>query len=104
MSPRKLQLPFDCTFHEYVDTLYSFLQAQSTCEDSNSMSENDDDMSNNDSILNAVKTEPSDILNEPVDSVHRNSNHHVIPAALLSLQGDYIYVCVCAICFELCIV
>nr|XP_012229543.1 PREDICTED: broad-complex core protein isoforms 1/2/3/4/5 isoform X2 [Linepithema humile] len=64
------------------------VQAQSTFEDSNSMSENDDDMSNNDSILNAVKTEPSDILNDPVDSVHRNnSNHHVIPAALLGLQG-----------------
>lgn len=72
----------------HADLIY--FQAQSTCDDSNSMSENDDDMSNNDSILNAVKTEPSDMLNEPVDSVHRNnSNHHVIPAALLGLQGDY---------------
>ncbi|XP_020279392.1 protein abrupt-like isoform X1 [Pseudomyrmex gracilis] len=55
---------------------------QSTGEDSNSMSENDEEISNNDSILNTVKAEPSDILNDSVEH-HRNS----FPAALLSLQG-----------------
>ncbi|XP_011693511.1 PREDICTED: broad-complex core protein isoforms 1/2/3/4/5 isoform X3 [Wasmannia auropunctata] len=58
------------------------IQAQSTGEDSNSMSENEEDMSNHGSILNAVKTEPSDILNDSIEH-HRNS----FPAALLSLQG-----------------
>ncbi|KAL0119065.1 hypothetical protein PUN28_009589 [Cardiocondyla obscurior] len=58
------------------------IQAQSTGEDSNSMSENEEDMSNHGSILNAVKTEPSDILNDSLEH-HRNS----FPAALLSLQG-----------------
>ncbi|KYN09217.1 PREDICTED: protein abrupt-like isoform X1 [Trachymyrmex cornetzi] len=58
------------------------VQAQSTGEDSNSMSENEEDVSNHGSILNAVKTEPSDILNDSIEH-HRNS----FPAALLSLQG-----------------
>ncbi|XP_011630708.1 broad-complex core protein isoforms 1/2/3/4/5 isoform X2 [Pogonomyrmex barbatus] len=59
------------------------VQAQSTGEDSNSMSENEEDMSNHGSILNAVKTEPSDnMLNDSIEH-HRNS----FPAALLSLQG-----------------
>ncbi|KZC07155.1 Protein abrupt [Dufourea novaeangliae] len=58
------------------------VQAQSTGEDSNSMSENEEDMSNNDSILNSVKTEPSDILNDSMEH-HRNS----FPAALLGLPG-----------------
>ncbi|XP_018407069.1 PREDICTED: broad-complex core protein isoforms 1/2/3/4/5-like isoform X3 [Cyphomyrmex costatus] len=58
------------------------IQAQSTGEDSNSMSENEEDVSNHGSILNAVKTEPSDILNDSIEH-HRNS----FPAALLSLQG-----------------
>ncbi|XP_011880839.1 PREDICTED: protein abrupt isoform X3 [Vollenhovia emeryi] len=58
------------------------IQAQSTGEDSNSMSENEEDMSNHGSILNAVKTEPSDILNDSLEH-HRNN----FPAALLSLQG-----------------
>ncbi|XP_072749038.1 uncharacterized protein [Anoplolepis gracilipes] len=55
---------------------------QSTGEDSNSMSENEEDISNNGSILNTVKTEPSDILNDSIEH-HRNS----FPAALLGLQG-----------------
>ncbi|XP_051158388.1 protein abrupt isoform X4 [Leptopilina boulardi] len=58
------------------------LQAQSTGEDSNSMTDNEEDTSNNDSILNSVKTEPSDILNDSLEH-HRNS----FPAALLGLQG-----------------
>ncbi|XP_011158024.1 broad-complex core protein isoforms 1/2/3/4/5 isoform X2 [Solenopsis invicta] len=58
------------------------IQAQSTGEDSNSMSENEEEISNHGSILNAVKTEPSDILNDSLEH-HRNS----FPAALLSLQG-----------------
>lgn len=62
-----------------------YVQAQSTGEDSNSMSENEEDMSNHGSILNAVKTEPSDILNDSLEH-HRNS----FPAALLSLQGNYL--------------
>ncbi|XP_043514826.1 protein abrupt-like isoform X6 [Frieseomelitta varia] len=48
------------------------VQTQSTGEDSNSMSENEEEMSNNDSILNSVKTEPSDILNDNIEH-HRNS-------------------------------
>jgi len=64
---------------------FVYFQAQSTGEDSNSMSENEEDMSNHGSILNAVKTEPSDILNDSLEH-HRNS----FPAALLSLQGNYL--------------
>jgi len=64
---------------------FVYFQAQSTGEDSNSMSENEEDMSNHGSILNAVKTEPSDILNDSIEH-HRNS----FPAALLSLQGNYL--------------
>ncbi|XP_047368000.1 protein abrupt isoform X4 [Vespa velutina] len=56
--------------------------AQSTGEDSNSISDNEEDMSNNDSILNSVKTEPSDILNDSMEH-HRST----FPAALLGLQG-----------------
>ncbi|XP_018051190.1 PREDICTED: broad-complex core protein isoforms 1/2/3/4/5-like isoform X3 [Atta colombica] len=59
------------------------IQAQSTGEDSNSMSENEEDVSNHGSILNAVKTEPSDILNDSIEH-HRATS---FPAALLSLQG-----------------
>lgn len=59
------------------------VQAQSTGEDSNSMSDNEEDMSNNDSILNSVKTEPSDILNDSMEH-HRST----FPAALLGLQGN----------------
>lgn len=51
------------------------------------MSENDEEISNNDSILNTVKAEPSDILNDSVEH-HRNS----FPAALLSLQGNYLQI------------
>ncbi|XP_076679348.1 uncharacterized protein LOC143374789 isoform X3 [Andrena cerasifolii] len=58
------------------------VQAQSTGEDSNSMSDNEEDMSNNDSILNSVKTEPSDLLNDSMEH-HRNS----FPAALLGIPG-----------------
>ncbi|XP_066588305.1 protein abrupt isoform X2 [Prorops nasuta] len=58
------------------------VQAQSTGDDSNSMSDNEEDMSNNDSILNSVKTEPSDILNDSMEH-HRGT----FPAALLGLQG-----------------
>ncbi|XP_035727703.1 protein abrupt-like isoform X5 [Vespa mandarinia] len=58
------------------------VQAQSTGEDSNSISDNEEDMSNNDSILNSVKTEPSDILNDSMEH-HRST----FPAALLGLQG-----------------
>lgn len=49
------------------------------------MSENEEDISNNGSILNTVKTEPSDILNDSIEH-HRNS----FPAALLGLQGYYL--------------
>ncbi|XP_046736674.1 protein abrupt-like isoform X6 [Diprion similis] len=59
------------------------LQAQSTGEDSNSLSDNEEDISNNESILNSVKTEPADMLNDPVEQHHRNT----FPAALLGLQG-----------------
>lgn len=48
------------------------------------MTDNEEDTSNNDSILNSVKTEPSDILNDSLEH-HRNS----FPAALLGLQGVY---------------
>ncbi|XP_033231944.1 protein abrupt isoform X4 [Belonocnema kinseyi] len=58
------------------------VQAQSTGEDSNSMSDNEEDTSNNDSMLNSVKTEPSDLLNDSMEH-HRSS----FPAALLGLQG-----------------
>lgn len=58
------------------------MQAQSTGEDSNSMSDNEEDTSNNDSMLNSVKTEPSDMLNDSMEH-HRSS----FPAALLGLQG-----------------
>ncbi|XP_034943399.1 protein abrupt isoform X1 [Chelonus insularis] len=58
------------------------IQAQSTGEDSNSVSDNDEDISNNDSILNSVKAEPNDILNDSMEH-HRNT----FPAALLGLQG-----------------
>ncbi|XP_017788968.1 PREDICTED: protein abrupt [Habropoda laboriosa] len=58
------------------------VQAQSTGEDSNSMSDNEEEMSNNDSILNSVKTEPSDILNDSIEH-HRNS----FPTALLGIPG-----------------
>lgn len=47
------------------------------------MSDNDEEMSNNDSILNSVKTEPNDILNDSMEH-HRNS----FPTALLGLQGE----------------
>lgn len=50
------------------------------------MSENEEDISNNGSILNTVKTEPSDILNDSMEH-HRNS----FPAALLGLQGYYLF-------------
>ncbi|XP_063979504.1 protein abrupt-like isoform X3 [Diachasmimorpha longicaudata] len=65
-----------------IHTPANNIQAQSTGEDSNSMSDNDEEMSNNDSILNSVKTEPNDILNDSMEH-HRNS----FPAALLGLQG-----------------
>ncbi|XP_076762534.1 protein abrupt isoform X2 [Xylocopa sonorina] len=58
------------------------VQAQSTGEDSNSMSDNEEDMSNNDSILNSVKTEPSDILNDSIEH-HRST----FPTALLGIPG-----------------
>ncbi|XP_020710286.1 protein abrupt isoform X4 [Athalia rosae] len=58
------------------------LQAQSTGEDSNSLSDNEEDISNNDSILNSVKTEPTDLLNDSIEH-HRST----FPAALLGLQG-----------------
>ncbi|CAK9812766.1 Protein abrupt [Anthophora plagiata] len=58
------------------------VQAQSTGEDSNSMSDNEEEISNNDSILNSVKTEPSDILNDSIEH-HRNS----FPTALLGIPG-----------------
>ncbi|XP_076388471.1 focal adhesion protein tensin isoform X22 [Megachile rotundata] len=58
------------------------VQAQSTGEDSNSMSDNEEEMSNNDSILNSVKTEPSDILNDSMEH-HRNSFH----TTLLGIPG-----------------
>jgi len=50
------------------------------------MSENEEDVSNHGSILNAVKTEPSDILNDSIEH-HRATS---FPAALLSLQGNYL--------------
>lgn len=59
---------------------------QSTGEDSNSMSDNEDDNTNNDSLLNSVKTEPSDLMNDSLEH-HRNS----FPAALLGLQGISIH-------------
>ncbi|XP_015117915.1 protein abrupt isoform X1 [Diachasma alloeum] len=65
-----------------IHTPANNVQAQSTGDDSNSMSDNDEEMSNNDSILNSVKTEPNDILNDSMEH-HRNS----FPAALLGLQG-----------------
>ncbi|XP_011494087.1 PREDICTED: protein abrupt [Ceratosolen solmsi marchali] len=58
------------------------VQAQSTGEDSTSLSDNEEDTSNNDSILNSVKTEPSELLNDSLEH-HRNT----FPAALLGLQG-----------------
>ncbi|XP_014473674.1 PREDICTED: protein abrupt-like isoform X3 [Dinoponera quadriceps] len=58
------------------------VQAQSTGDDSNSISDNEEDASNNDSILNSVKTEPSDILNDAME--HHRTN---FPTALLNLQG-----------------
>ncbi|XP_031787229.1 broad-complex core protein isoforms 1/2/3/4/5 isoform X2 [Nasonia vitripennis] len=58
------------------------VQAQSTGEDSNSISDNEEDTSNNDSILNSVKTEPSELLNDSLEH-HRST----FPAALLGLQG-----------------
>jgi hypothetical protein len=64
-------------------TIAFFHQAQSTGEDSTSMSGNEEDTSNNDSILNSVKTEPSDLLNDSLEH-HRNT----FPAALLGLQGN----------------
>ncbi|KOX69229.1 Protein abrupt [Melipona quadrifasciata] len=48
------------------------VQTQSTGEDSNSISDNEEEISNNESILNSVKTEPSDILNDNIEH-HRNS-------------------------------
>lgn len=48
------------------------------------MSDNEEEMSNNDSILNSVKTEPSDILNDSMEH-HRNS----FPA-LLGIPGNFI--------------
>ncbi|XP_014203277.1 protein abrupt isoform X2 [Copidosoma floridanum] len=57
-------------------------QAQSVGEDSNSISDNEEETLNNDSMLNSVKTEPSELLNDSLEH-HRNS----FPAALLSLQG-----------------
>lgn len=50
------------------------------------MSDNEEEMSNNDSILNSVKTEPSDILNDSMEH-HRNS----FPA-LLGIPGNLIEV------------
>ena len=47
------------------------------------MSENGEDTSNNDSMLNSVKTEPSDLLNDSMEH-HRSS----FPASLLGLQGN----------------
>ena len=46
------------------------------------MSDNDEDMSNNDSMLNSVKTEPNDLLNESMEH-HRSA----FPAALLGIQS-----------------
>ncbi|XP_050488087.1 protein abrupt-like isoform X4 [Bombus huntii] len=57
------------------------VQTQSTGDESNSMSD-EEEMSNNDSILNSVKTEPSDILNDSIEH-HRNS----FPTALLGIPG-----------------
>ncbi|XP_024227821.1 protein bric-a-brac 2 isoform X3 [Bombus impatiens] len=57
------------------------VQTQSTGEESNSMSD-EEEMSNNESILNSVKTEPSDILNDSIEH-HRNS----FPTALLGIPG-----------------
>ncbi|XP_014608762.1 PREDICTED: protein abrupt-like isoform X2 [Polistes canadensis] len=58
------------------------VQAQSIGEDSNSLSDNED-ISNNESILNSVKTEPSELLNDSSMEHHRSN----FPAALLNLQG-----------------
>ncbi|XP_008544659.1 protein abrupt isoform X1 [Microplitis demolitor] len=65
-----------------IHTPNNDIKAQSTGEDSNSGSDNDEDMSNNDSILNSVKAEPNDILNDSMEH-HRST----FPAALLGLQG-----------------
>lgn len=43
----------------------------------------EEEMSNNESILNSVKTEPSDILNDSIEH-HRNS----FPTALLGIPGN----------------
>lgn len=51
------------------------------------MSDNEEEMSNNDSILNSVKTEPSDILNDSIEH-HRNS----FPTALLGIPGNSIFI------------
>lgn len=82
------------TFYSRVkrDDFYR-LQAQSTGEDSNSMSDNEEEMSNNDSILNSVKTEPSDILNDSMEH-HRNS----FPA-LLGIPGNFIGIAPRFLCF-----
>ncbi|XP_015177049.1 PREDICTED: protein abrupt isoform X2 [Polistes dominula] len=58
------------------------IQAQSIGEDSNSMSDNED-ISNNESILNSVKTEPSELMNDSSMEHHRSN----FPASLLNLQG-----------------
>ncbi|XP_074109584.1 uncharacterized protein LOC141534248 isoform X4 [Cotesia typhae] len=65
-----------------IHTPNNDIKAQSTGEDSNSASDNDEEMSNNDSILNSVKAEPNDILNDSLEH-HRGT----FPAALLGLQG-----------------
>ncbi|XP_012270015.1 protein abrupt isoform X2 [Orussus abietinus] len=65
-----------------IHTPSNNVQAQSTGEDSNSMSDNEEDTSNNESILNSVKTEPADLLNDSMEH-HRGT----FPAALLGLQG-----------------
>lgn len=49
------------------------------------MSDNEEEISNNDSILNSVKTEPSDILNESMEH-HRNS------FPILGLPGNFIQI------------
>ena len=67
------------SFYNGISRLRS--QAQSTGEDSNSLSDNDEDISK-DGLLNSVKTEPSDLLNDSMEH-HRST----FPAALLGLQG-----------------
>lgn len=57
------------------------------------MSDNEEEMSNNDSILNSVKTEPSDILNDSMEH-HRNS----FPA-LLGIPGNFIGIAPRFLCF-----